>query len=214
MVPPGQTRVIFSSQAVVFQAYCKFTFDGDPELVRGTYSHEDAAGSDTRLLLQARVLEDAGPAVDTLLVTPPFNKVDPGNFGCQAQNLSNAAVEVKERSATGSASLSTPVPSPCSPTTPHKWRPRRTMSPAATVPFASPPRLAMCAASRPCNRPEAATRYCTSRQRPYLSLDRRELRPRPGKRRPLRPSRRPDRPPPPRPEGRRPVAAIATATVT
>src|SRR5262249_44718515 len=95
MVPPGQTRVIFSSQAVVFQAYCKFTFDGDPELVRGTYSHEDAAGSDTRLLLQARVLEDAGPAVDTLLVTPPFNKVDPGNFGCQAQNLSNAAVEVE-----------------------------------------------------------------------------------------------------------------------
>lgn len=94
-VPPGQALRIAGDQTVVFGASCRFTFDADPAAVRGTISRQDAGGSDTRLIAQARLLpEDPGPPIETFLATVPLRSSEGNNFGCAIQNLSGAAVQV------------------------------------------------------------------------------------------------------------------------
>ncbi|HSP97801.1 MAG TPA: hypothetical protein VL049_11220 [Candidatus Dormibacteraeota bacterium] len=93
-IPPGQALRIAGNQSAVFGAYCRFIFDGDPAAVRGTVGREDAGGSDTRLIQPARVVEDTGAAVDTFLATVAIRSSQGNNFGCQIENLSDAAVQV------------------------------------------------------------------------------------------------------------------------
>jgi hypothetical protein len=93
-IPAGQALRVAGNNTAVFGGFCRFTFDGDPAAVRGSVSREDFGGSDTRLLAPARVLPAEGPAVPTLLATPPIRSSEGNNLGCDVQNLSSAAVQV------------------------------------------------------------------------------------------------------------------------
>jgi hypothetical protein len=93
-IPAGEALVVAGNNTVVFGGFCRFTFDGDPAAVRGSVSRQDIGGSDTRLLASARVLPAGGPAVPTLLVTPPIRSSQGNNLNCSVQNLSSAAVQV------------------------------------------------------------------------------------------------------------------------
>ena len=93
-IPAGQALRVAGNNTAVFVGFCRFTFDGDPAAVRGSVSREDFGGSDTRLLAPARALPVGGPAVPTLLVTPPIRSSDGNNLGCVVQNLSSAPVQV------------------------------------------------------------------------------------------------------------------------
>jgi hypothetical protein len=93
-IPAGQGLRVAGNQAAIFGGFCRFTFDGDPAAVRGTASREDAGGSDTRLVVQARPLVDTGPAVEQFLATVPVRSSQGNNFGCDIENLSDSDVQV------------------------------------------------------------------------------------------------------------------------
>lgn len=93
-IPPGQALRVSGNQAAIFGGFCRFIFDGDPAAVRGTASRQDAGGSDTRLIVQARPLVDTGSAVEQFLVTVPVRSSQGNNFGCDIQNLSDTDVQV------------------------------------------------------------------------------------------------------------------------
>jgi hypothetical protein len=93
-IPSGQALRVAGNQSAVFGGFCRFVFDGDPAAVRGTVSREDAGGSDTRIIAAARVVEDTGAAVETMLATVPLRSSQGNNFGCDIQNLSDADVQV------------------------------------------------------------------------------------------------------------------------
>jgi hypothetical protein len=93
-IPAGESLRVAGNNTAVFGGFCRFIFDGDPAAVRGVVSREDFGGSDTRIIYVARALPEAGPALPTLLATPPLRSSDGNNLGCVVQNLSNAAVQV------------------------------------------------------------------------------------------------------------------------
>ncbi len=93
-IPPGEALRIAGNQSVVFGAFCAFTFDGDPAAVRGVVTLEDAGGSDTRLIAVARGFASGGPALDTMLATPPLRSDQGNNLDCVVQNLSASPVQV------------------------------------------------------------------------------------------------------------------------
>jgi hypothetical protein len=93
-IPPGQALRVAGNQAAIFGGFCSFSFDGDPAAVRGTASREDAGGSDTRLIVQARPVVDTGAAVEQFLVTVPVRSSQGNNFGCDIENLSDSDVQV------------------------------------------------------------------------------------------------------------------------
>lgn len=93
-IPPGQALRVSGNQAAIFGGFCRFIFDGDPAAVRGTASRQDAGGSDTRLIVQARPLVETGSAVEQFLVTVPVRSSEGNNFGCDIQNLSDTDVQV------------------------------------------------------------------------------------------------------------------------
>ena len=50
-VPAGETLTLTYTTTPVYGAYCKFTFTGSPEEIRGFIHLEDLGGSNTRLIL-------------------------------------------------------------------------------------------------------------------------------------------------------------------
>jgi acylphosphatase len=91
-VPAGQSRTVVSTASTVFAAYCKFTFAGTAERVRGYIQLFDLGGSDTRLLFPAAEIE--GVSARGLKTYSPPLRNESGVLSCVVQNLSDATVEV------------------------------------------------------------------------------------------------------------------------
>ena len=68
-VSAGQSLLLARSNTAVFGAYCRFQFMGNPAIVRGSISLEDAGGSNTRLLYEATTALAAPPVTETATAT-------------------------------------------------------------------------------------------------------------------------------------------------
>ena len=92
-IPAGQARLMARSNTAIFGGFCRFTFEGSAEQIRGVITLEDAGGSNTRLLYPAEPIAGT-PPVGTTTYTDAVRSSDGDNLGCPLLNLSEAPIQV------------------------------------------------------------------------------------------------------------------------
>jgi hypothetical protein len=91
-VPAGTVGLITSTTATVFGGYCRFSFVGSAELIRGFSTLEDAGGSNTRVVFPSTPNSRVPGGPITTYSPPVHNHGD--NLLCRVLNLTDGPVDV------------------------------------------------------------------------------------------------------------------------